>query len=168
MSEILALKDVIMELRRQLPADVVFSVELGQELFQSTSLIATKIISIDTQVPDSSNLPLSFFFFFEFDRVFFPCFYFEKFGTEHDSVFCRIIRFSRSGRCSKSTSRGVLIRFHFLNARLRNWNLTGSWLDAEVLEKMLFWMTKFRNVIKKNSTTLNLKGTEIFEGSSNW
>jgi len=49
LSEIRALKDVITDLRRQLPPDTVFSVELGQDIFQSTSLIATKIIGTDNQ-----------------------------------------------------------------------------------------------------------------------
>jgi len=49
LSEVRALKDFIMDLRRKLPADTVLSVEIGQELFQSTALIATKIIGMDTQ-----------------------------------------------------------------------------------------------------------------------
>lgn len=49
LTEIRALKNSIIELKRNLPADTVLNVELGQELFQSTSLIATKIIRTKNQ-----------------------------------------------------------------------------------------------------------------------
>jgi len=49
LTEIRALKNSFMELKRNLPADTVLNVELGQELFQSTSLIATKIIVTKNQ-----------------------------------------------------------------------------------------------------------------------
>jgi len=49
LSEVRALKDQIMNLRRKLPAEILLSVELGQEIFHSTSLIATKIIGTEIQ-----------------------------------------------------------------------------------------------------------------------
>ena len=44
LQELRSLKDRIMDLKWKLPSDVRLSVELGQEFFQSTFLIATKII----------------------------------------------------------------------------------------------------------------------------